>query len=500
VLALACCLRFARIDHDPFWLDEVFSHDLSSGSAGQVLHAVAHDPHPPLYYLGLKGWRAVAGDSVAAMRGFSAAASLLGVMLVILFARDLGGRWSVGLAAGLLAAVNPVDIYFGQQARMYAQAAALGTLSSWLLLRWMRAEAEPGRRRWCWAVGYWLAAVLMLHTLYLGLTILVAQGLFALVIFARRRAWRAVGGYVLCALGSAAAFLPWLATLRSSHGALYSADSVGWIPRPTARDALALVARDPLFGHAALSPQGWQLATALCCLLLLAIAWGVGLTLTRPDGRDTQGVERTGIVFAGWLLAGPVVLALGVSWVYHPVLYPPRFCVLVVPPFLALAAVAVERLRPARVGLPLLLALVAAMAGASISHLRSVDTWGLGGFASLWHEQGPPDDVLFYPRWNRRVAGFYLGQPVLNVPTRQQLEGELRHGKARRIWVVRRIGNTMAGEPETQRTLLDWVLTLGPERRLPQVDDVEVTEVEAQPLPRGPGGPVQAAPRRAAGR
>ncbi len=71
----------------------------------------------------------------------------------------------------------------------------------------------------------------------------------------------------------------------------------------------------------------------------------------------------------------------------------------------------------------------------------TVSRTGLAAFAKLWRHSGPPDAVLFFPRWNRRVAGYYLGAPVMNVPTRTELEAALRQRDSVRVWEVVRKGN-----------------------------------------------------------
>lgn len=478
----AAGFRLVGIEREPLWLDEIYTHDIGTGGLAETLREVARfDDSKPAYHLGLRAWRGAFGSSTLALRGYSAVWSVLGVGLIFLLGREVGGRSATGLLAAGLAAVNPLDLFFAQEARMYAQAAALTTLSSWVLLRWVRLVASCSTRStWAPAVGYAVAASLLVSTHYVTVTVLLAQGLFALVFFLRLRAWRDVASYLGCAVGCTLVLAPWLVFVRRCRGEAYSAEAFAWIPEPSATDPLLAVIRDLPWGCAGWPPTTRGIATALSAALLVLVAATL-LGGKRRAALDTA--TRLGIRFAAWLVLAPLALVTAISWTWLPVLYRPRFSLLLLAPFLVVLAVAVGSLTRRSGRFVLAAGLLVAMGVASASQQRATSKRGLGEFAALWRAQGPPDDVLFYPRWNRRVAGFYLGAPVLNVPTRRQLENSLRRGAPRRIWVVRRVGNTMAAEPEEERSLLEWIMALGPRRGLGVVDDVQVTEVDAQPLP-----------------
>lgn len=75
--------------------------------------------HPPLYFLLLKGWMALAGVSALAVRFFSVWFNVL----LVSAPYALGRRWldsHTGLLAGLLVAISPLYIVYSQEARVYA--------------------------------------------------------------------------------------------------------------------------------------------------------------------------------------------------------------------------------------------------------------------------------------------------------------------------------------------------------------------------------------------
>ncbi|MCS6827814.1 MAG: glycosyltransferase family 39 protein [Caldilinea sp.] len=145
-LLLAALLRFVHLDASSLWNDEGNSWAMLSRSFGEIAAAAAADIHPPGYYWLLKAWSLPVGDSAMAMRGLSA---MLGVALVALIAAigrrathgEASWRWFPALAA-FLAAVNPFQIYYSQEARMYMLLAVEATGLFWAFL-WL-IEAEDG--------------------------------------------------------------------------------------------------------------------------------------------------------------------------------------------------------------------------------------------------------------------------------------------------------------------------------------------------------------------
>ncbi|MFN3929769.1 MAG: hypothetical protein ACK4OK_09080, partial [Thermoflexus sp.] len=72
------------LEAQSLWYDEGTSARLSEGPLRHILESAAQDIHPPLYYVLLHGWTAVAGRSVFALRAFSALAGVLVVLGFVL--------------------------------------------------------------------------------------------------------------------------------------------------------------------------------------------------------------------------------------------------------------------------------------------------------------------------------------------------------------------------------------------------------------------------------
>ena len=485
IVALAAVLRLGGITREPFWLDEIFAYDFTSGTVTQTLSAVARDVHPPAYFLGLLAWRSAFGSSEGLLRGYSTLWSIVSILLIGALASEAARSRTAFLVAALLAAVNPLDIYFAQETRMYAQAAALGALSSLLLLRYLlrpTPERNAVGRRWL-LLGYTVAAALLLLTHYIGITILLAQGLFALAFFAAHRRWKDVGRYCLSAVAVAVVFLPWLLYVDRLRSGLYTSRILSWIPPASLSTAWAVYARDIFWGRPGL-PSRWWPAAELASAAILAVT--AGLLLVRARLRESDAgpspSHGTGAAFLAWMALAPAALALLISDLYHPVLYHPRFSELMVPPVIALIAVAATTSARRVAAITLIAAVVAVELGAAGLQYGYLEKAGMRGFVKVWRHDGPPEAVYFYPRWNRRVAHYYLHRRM-PVPSRAELERRLREDRPVTIWVCTNIGyrpDVPAGEKQVR----DWLLSLGPSREIARVDRMSVVEVQARPVAR----------------
>jgi mannosyltransferase len=178
LLLLAAALRFYRLEAQSFWNDEGNSARLSERTPALIVEGTASDVHPPLYYLALRGWRELAGDTEFGLRAFSAFAGILAVAATAALARRWWGPGVAVPAATLFIALNPALVYYSQEARMYELMALLATLSTLLLLALLpllrrNTMSAP-------AVLYVLAVAAGLYTHYFFPVVLALHGLIIL--------------------------------------------------------------------------------------------------------------------------------------------------------------------------------------------------------------------------------------------------------------------------------------------------------------------------------
>jgi mannosyltransferase len=164
------------------------------------------------YYLFLRGWIALFGDSAASLRMPSAIAMAVAAALIALVGRRLFDA-GVGLTAGLLFAGLPAVSRYGQEARPYSFAIALVVLATLLLLR---AIEKPVWRRWLlYSVCLIVAALAHIVTL----TVLLPHALYVYFTFRRQGEFRLIrwtAGAAIAVTGS----LPLIAEGHHQAGAI----------------------------------------------------------------------------------------------------------------------------------------------------------------------------------------------------------------------------------------------------------------------------------------
>ena len=111
IILLAAVLRFHLINHQSLWNDEGNTLRLVQRSIPELLQNTARDIHPPGYYLLLKVWWLLTGETEFALRALSAFAGVLTVACVYALGRALFAP-GVGLVASLLVAINAFNIYY----------------------------------------------------------------------------------------------------------------------------------------------------------------------------------------------------------------------------------------------------------------------------------------------------------------------------------------------------------------------------------------------------
>jgi hypothetical protein len=178
VLLFAFALRVANLDAQGIWGDEAFSIFTARQNIAFVLSGGA-DTHPPLYHFLLHYWMLLAGFTPFALRYLSVFWGLLTVVAgwklsqIGLPVRDK--RLEISAISNLsivLLALSPFLIYYAQETRMYAQVAALCTLSLLFLVRWQ----ANGKGLAAWSI----VTLLAIYSHYFAFFVLAAEDLYLL--------------------------------------------------------------------------------------------------------------------------------------------------------------------------------------------------------------------------------------------------------------------------------------------------------------------------------
>lgn len=141
------------------------------------VHAIETiDNHPPLYFILLKTWVALAGDSEFSLRFPSASASVLIIAIAWVIWKRLREPTAAWVAA-VLFAISPLYVWYGQEARMYTLLAMEGALLYYLLL----SANESTTRRPTTAVAVIATMLAMVLTHYISLLLLLSIWIWAIL-------------------------------------------------------------------------------------------------------------------------------------------------------------------------------------------------------------------------------------------------------------------------------------------------------------------------------
>ncbi len=141
---LAAVLRLSTLDLQSFWYDEAFTpvHVLHP-SLWATLRSVVHTENtPPLWYVLAWADSRVLGTGEVALRLPSALAGIATVPVAWAIGTELEGpptRRAAAVCAALVA-VNPLFVWYSQEARAYGLFVLMAALA---MLCFLRAEREP---------------------------------------------------------------------------------------------------------------------------------------------------------------------------------------------------------------------------------------------------------------------------------------------------------------------------------------------------------------------
>ena len=246
IVAIGFCFRFINLDKKVYWNDEVWTSIWLSGHTGsQVIRqifdgreigvddlqryqrvspenrvadaiiALATDDakHPPFYYLLVRLWVGIFGDSVEAIRGLSAVISLLVFPCLYWLCREVFDLSLAGWVAVALMAISPFHVLYAQEARPYSLWTVTILVSSAALLRALRL-----RTRWCWAI-YAASIAMGLYTHSLFSVVVIAHGVYVAgaslkkVNLKELRLPKPLSCYSLAVVAGLIAFVPWATVL-----------------------------------------------------------------------------------------------------------------------------------------------------------------------------------------------------------------------------------------------------------------------------------------------
>jgi len=177
VVTLALGLRLFQLGQNSLWIDEIASLRTIAGSFWEVAEAaMRHNAfEPPLYFWLLDIAAQLFGMSEVGVRLVSAIAGALTIPVVWLLVREMTRREDVAALCATLLALNPLHIWYSQEARPYALMVLFGSAA---LLCFARAARSGSTRDWA---GFAIATALALLSHVFGGTALLTAWAWALL-------------------------------------------------------------------------------------------------------------------------------------------------------------------------------------------------------------------------------------------------------------------------------------------------------------------------------
>lgn len=301
VIGIAFAARVWQLDAQSLWNDEGSSYVQATRSFADIATNAAADIHPPGYYWTLRVWRGLTGESEFALRYLSVLAGVMTVAFAYGYGlrlypsrRDVGA--AVGLAGATLVALNTFQVYYSQEARMYAALALWGAASFWALLGLFNRPT--------WRRALWLGVInaLGLWTQYAFPLVMIAQGagavlwlLMLLFAWKPKRLWR---GLVMYVAGNGLALLLFAPIVQTAIRQVTTWPNTGDTALPPA-ESVSLLLRWFAFGmtHAHASTN-W-----LAVALLLAV-FGLLTFRDRAAWRSLLAALWMGVPLAAFVWMG----------------------------------------------------------------------------------------------------------------------------------------------------------------------------------------------------
>lgn len=446
--------RLPELTRSPLWYDELFSMGVAGLPVADALRRVVADhTNPPLFYVLLKGWMAIGGESDHWVRLLPCLlAMLLGAALVWLV-REVRAGTRAGMLAVALAAASPLSVDLANEVRAYSLLALLACLSLAATL-----HDRSRRTRETFALMT-IINIALVHTHYFGWLTIGAECVAAAYAWRRPHAWRVLRSAGLTLL----AFVPWAAAVAAhALGNPAPLRNVAWIEPPDAAAPLWLL-RD-LTGRSGLAAvdTAWAAFVVIALVVLAATAWrrrdAISLRTT-PAADGTRAAASGGarvaalgrsdtpaegalplLAIAG--LAAPV-LVWAVSLVSGHSFWVQRYLVGAAAPVALLTAIAVAALPPRRWGAAAIAGFVWTAVACAALPQRAPTKFDWRRFVRrVDMSVGSPRDVY--------ALEAFTGAPLLRYARagmRLHMVKSLRELPGGDVWLVYRRDSFAAGSP-----------------------------------------------------
>lgn len=324
-------LRLWHLTDSCLWFDEIFSVHAAEHSWKDLLQFVAQDLiHPPLFYVLLKIWISIGGESLFWLRFFPVFFAILALLPFTLLCRQLKISFPAFAVALAFFAVNGSLIKYAQEVRMYSLLLCAGLFSLWLFTRFVNTgKGFP---------TLIVVNILLVYTHYFG-WLIVASEILTVVFLARHR----LKMIALMFVSALLSFAPWIyAVWEASKINSNVGQNIGWMSKPNFYSIFRFVFDlfEPIYFE-----QSNTDAPAIILITLPVVAVGIAAFVFYFVNRKTESdVEKRNFQMLLVFFFTPVLLAFAASWISPYSIWGTRHLIIVFAPFVILTAIAVSKI------------------------------------------------------------------------------------------------------------------------------------------------------------
>ncbi len=386
--ALGIAIRFSTLGLQSYHHDEVITAGrVLPGSFFHMLSEVRlSESNPPLYYALAWGWAKVFGLGEVGLRSLSALFGAATIPVAFFIGRELSGRRAGYIAAAIIA-VNPMLIWYSQEARAYSLLVFFCALSFLFFLRVLRSAENRDLALWS------LASIGAITSHYFAVFPVAIEAVWLLYVMREewRRAALAVAGIAVVGL----ALIPLLvAQINPEH--------VGWIEHSSLLGRIGETFASFTIGetgHVIGEPPRNKFAVIPVALILGAFA----LVMLRGSERQKRSAGISLIVGFGVVILAAVAAVLGKDYVVERNLLPALI------PIFTAAAVGFASAGARRIGLILATVLIAYWVAFDV-YVTQTPSLQRPDLRKIAQELGPPVRPRAIVTWKLAIdpVEFYL--------------------------------------------------------------------------------------------
>ena len=336
ILAIVCAcfiaFRFWHLTDSCLWFDEIFSINAAEMDFQNLFWFVAQDLiHPPLFYVLLKVWVSIGGESLFWLRSFPVFFSIITIIPIVFLCRELKLNYSVISFALLFLAINGCLIKYAQEVRMYSLLLCFALFSMWLFTRFL----QLGKNIWILTA----VNILLIYTHYFGWLVVLSE-ITAIIILQRIKIRQTLIMFGILLLS----FVPWiLAIWKATQINSNLGQNIGWIERPNLGKLLSFLFNliEPFYcSPSNVGPNSIFVITIPFLMIIIT-----ALTFYFIDWKRESVAEKQTLYLLLIFVKLPILLAFMASWILPYSIWGTRHLIFVFVPMTILVAIALDKIK-----------------------------------------------------------------------------------------------------------------------------------------------------------